>query len=103
MWLSEPNHHQSNQRFLGITQAIKDFDVELTFVSSPSLDFLSSEHVAPQMIAVGPLAARDTEPASVLKGERKEPWCNNSIVYIESLMDRGVSRGHFMVAFHKSI
>jgi LacI family transcriptional regulator len=56
MWLSGPDHHhQSNQRFVGITQAAKDFDIELSVMNSPSLDFLSGEHVAPQIIAAGPL------------------------------------------------
>ena len=32
--------------------------------------------------------ARDTEPASVLKGERQDRWCNNSTAYIETLLDR---------------
>jgi DNA-binding CsgD family transcriptional regulator len=47
--------------------------------------------------------ARETEPTSVLKGERQERWCNNSTVYIETLLDRGVTQGHLMVTFHKSI
>jgi DNA-binding CsgD family transcriptional regulator len=47
--------------------------------------------------------ARDTEPARVLKGETKERWCNNSTVYIETLLDRGVTQGHLMVVFHKAI
>ena len=56
MWLSGPDyHHQSNQRFVGISQAAKDFGVELSVMSSPSLDFLSGEHLAPQIIAAGPL------------------------------------------------
>ena len=56
MWLSGPDHHhQSNQRFVGITQAAKDFDVELSVMVSPSLDFLAGEHLAPQIIAAGPL------------------------------------------------
>jgi LacI family transcriptional regulator len=56
MWLSGPDHHhQSNQRFVGITQAAKDFDIELSVMNSPSLDFLAGEHLAPQIIAAGPL------------------------------------------------
>jgi DNA-binding CsgD family transcriptional regulator len=47
--------------------------------------------------------ARDTEPSRVLKGETQERWCNNSTVYIETLRDRGVTQGHLMVTFHKSI
>ena len=56
MWLSGPDHHhQSNQRFVGITQAAKDFDIQLSVMNSPSLDFLAGEHLAPQIIAAGPL------------------------------------------------
>jgi LacI family transcriptional regulator len=56
LWVSGPeHHHQSNQRFLGITQAAKDFDIELTVMSSPSLDFLAGEHIAPEIISAGPL------------------------------------------------
>lgn len=47
--------------------------------------------------------ARDTEPARLLKGESKERWCNNSTIYIEILIDRGVTQGHLMVVFHKAI
>ena len=47
--------------------------------------------------------ARDTEPARFLKGESQERWCNDSTVYIETLRDRGVTQGHLMVVFHKSI
>jgi DNA-binding CsgD family transcriptional regulator len=47
--------------------------------------------------------ARDTEPSRILKGETQERWCNNSTVYIETLRDRGVTQGHLMVTFHKTI
>ncbi len=47
--------------------------------------------------------ARDTEPARFLKGESQERWCNDATVYIETLRDRGVTQGHLMVVFHKSI
>jgi DNA-binding CsgD family transcriptional regulator len=47
--------------------------------------------------------ARDTEPSRVLKGETQERWCNNLTVYIETLRDRGVTQGHLMVTFHKTI
>jgi DNA-binding CsgD family transcriptional regulator len=47
--------------------------------------------------------ARDTEPARVLKGEVQEKWCNNSTVYVETLRDRGVTQGHLMVVFAKSV
>ena len=56
LWVSGPtHHHQSNQRFLGITQASQEFGVELSTMNSPSLDFLAGEHMAPQIIAAGPL------------------------------------------------
>jgi LacI family transcriptional regulator len=66
LWISGPkHHHQSNQRFVGITQASAEFDIELTTMSSPSLDFLAGEQIAPQIIAAGLLpdaifAANDT-------------------------------------------
>ena len=56
LWVSGPSdHHQSNQRFVGVTQAAREFVVEITTTTSPSLDFLSGEHIAPQIIAAGPL------------------------------------------------
>ena len=56
LWVSGPaHHHQSNQRFVGITQAAHVFDVELSTINAPSLDFLTGEHMAPQIIAAGPL------------------------------------------------
>ena len=56
LWVSGPSdHHQSNQRFVGVTQAAREFGVEITTTTSPSLDFLSGEHIAPQIIAAGPL------------------------------------------------
>ena len=66
LWISGPkHHHQSNQRFVGITQAAAECGIELTSMSSPSLDFLTGEQIAPQIIAAGPLpdaifAANDT-------------------------------------------
>jgi len=66
LWVSGPeHHHQSNQRFVGITQAAADFKTELTTMSSPSLDFIAGENIAPAIIAAGPLpeaifAANDT-------------------------------------------
>ena len=51
LWASGPaHHHQSNQRFVGITQASKEFGVELSVINSPSLDFLSGEHLAPLIL-----------------------------------------------------
>ena len=56
LWISGPDHHhQSNQRYLGITQAAEKFAVKLTSISVPSLDFITGEHVAPQILASGPL------------------------------------------------
>jgi DNA-binding CsgD family transcriptional regulator len=47
--------------------------------------------------------ARDTEPARILKGQSQEKWCNDSTVYVETLLDRGVTQGHLMVTFHKAL
>jgi LacI family transcriptional regulator len=56
LWVSGPDHHhQSNQRFVGVTQAAREFGVEISTISSPSLDFLSGEHVAPEILAMGQL------------------------------------------------
>jgi LacI family transcriptional regulator len=56
LWVSGPgHHHQSNQRFVGITQAAQQFGVVLDVMSSPSLDFISGENIAPHIIARGPL------------------------------------------------
>ena len=56
LWVSGPDHHhQSNQRFVGITQAAQQFGVELDVITAPSLDFLSGEQMAPIIIARGPL------------------------------------------------
>lgn len=46
---------------------------------------------------------RDVELARVLKGESKENWCNDSTVYIQTLRDHGVTQGHLMVTFRKSV
>ena len=54
LWASGPtHHHQSNQRFIGIIEAAKEFGIELSAVESPSLDFQSGENMAPQIIAAG--------------------------------------------------
>jgi LacI family transcriptional regulator len=72
LWVSGPeHHHQSNQRFVGITQAAADFETELTTMSSPSLDFIAGENIAPAIIAAGPLpdaifAANDTLAMGVI-------------------------------------
>ena len=56
LWVSGPNHHhQSNQRFVGITQGAKQFEIELDVMAAPSLDFLTGEQIAPEIIARGPL------------------------------------------------
>jgi len=56
LWASGPgHHHQSNQRFVGITQAAQQFGVELDVITAASLDFISGEQLAPAIIARGPL------------------------------------------------
>jgi DNA-binding CsgD family transcriptional regulator len=65
--------------------------------------FEDSEIWANRVIPSSEWRARDTEPSRVLKGETQERWCNNSTVYIETLRDRGVTQGHLMVTFHKTI
>ena len=66
LWVSGPDHHhQSNQRFVGITQAAAELGIEIAVMKSESLDFLAGEHIAPKIIAAGPLpdaifAANDT-------------------------------------------
>jgi LacI family transcriptional regulator len=53
LWISGPeHHHQSNQRFVGITQAATDLGIELSVMSSPSLDFISGEQIAPDILAL---------------------------------------------------
>jgi ATP/maltotriose-dependent transcriptional regulator MalT len=47
--------------------------------------------------------ARDTEPVRILKGQSQDKWCNDSTVYVETLRDRGVTQGHLMVTFHKTL
>jgi len=56
LWVSGPDHHhQSNQRFLGISQAAQEFGVELTVMKAQALDFLDGEQMGPKIIAAGPL------------------------------------------------
>jgi LacI family transcriptional regulator len=56
LWASGPDHHhQSNQRFVGITQAAQQFGIELDTITAPSLDFLTGEQLAPTIITRGPL------------------------------------------------
>ena len=53
LWISGPSHHhQSNQRYVGISLAAKDLDIELLTMSSPSLDFISGEQMAPKILAL---------------------------------------------------
>jgi DNA-binding CsgD family transcriptional regulator len=65
--------------------------------------FEDSAKWADRVIPSSEWRARNTKPASVLKGERQDRWCNNSTAYIETLLDRGISQGHLMVTFHKSM
>ena len=56
LWIAGPDHHhQSNQRYLGITQAATKYGIQLSSMSAPSLDFITGEHMAPQIISRGPL------------------------------------------------
>jgi len=56
LWVSGPDHHhQSNQRFVGITQAAAALGIEIAVIKSESLDFLSGEQIAPKIVAAGPL------------------------------------------------
>lgn len=53
LWISGPSHHhQSNQRFVGISLAAKELGVNLSTMSSPSLDFISGEQLAPDILAL---------------------------------------------------
>jgi LacI family transcriptional regulator len=56
LWVSGPDHHhQSNQRFVGISQAAKEFDINLSVIKAQSLDFISGEQIGPKIIGKGPL------------------------------------------------
>ena len=65
--------------------------------------FEDSAMWADRVIPSSEWRARDSEPSSFLKGQRQDRWCNNSTVYLETLLDRGVTQGHLMVAFHRSV
>jgi LacI family transcriptional regulator len=56
LWISGPSHHrQSYQRFVGISQAAREFGTELSVMKAESLDFLTGEYIGSQIIAAGPL------------------------------------------------
>ena len=53
LWVSGPkHHHQSNQRYVGILNAAKEFGITVQVMSSPSLDFISGEQIAPKILAL---------------------------------------------------
>lgn len=53
LWISgPPHHHQSNQRFVGISMAAQELGVDLQVMNSPSLDFISGEQLAPAILAL---------------------------------------------------
>ena len=56
LWISGPDHHhQSNQRYVGVTQAAEKYGVSISTMSAPSLDFITGEHMAPQIVSRGQL------------------------------------------------
>ena len=65
--------------------------------------FEDSDKWANRVVSSSEWRARDTEPARFLKGDSQDRWCNDSMVYIETLRDRGVTQGHLMVLFSKSV
>jgi DNA-binding CsgD family transcriptional regulator len=65
--------------------------------------FVDAQMWANRSIPSSEWRTRDTEPAHVLKGERQDKWCNNSTIYVETLRDRGVTQGHLMVVFSKTV
>ena len=53
LWVSGPkHHHQSNQRYVGILAAAKEFGISVQVLNSPSLDFISGEQIAPAILAL---------------------------------------------------
>ncbi len=65
--------------------------------------FADSAEWSDRVIASSEWRARETEAAKVLKGERQMRWCDNSTIYVETLMEHGVAHGHLMVAFNQGI
>jgi LacI family transcriptional regulator len=56
LWVSGPaHHHQSNQRFVGISKAAKEFGVELSVMTAQSLDFITGENIGAEIIRKGQL------------------------------------------------
>ena len=78
LWVPGPDRHrQSNQRFVGITQAASELGVKVSTMQAPSLDFLSGEHIAPMIIKQGPLpdaifAANDAVALGIINYFLKE-------------------------------
>lgn len=63
LWISGPElHHQSNQRYVGITQAAEKYGVTLSTMTAPSLDFITGEQIAPQILS------RDRLPDAIFAG-----------------------------------
>lgn len=53
LWISGPDHHhQSNQRFVGISLTAQKLGVNIQVMKSPSLDFISGEQIAPAILAL---------------------------------------------------
>ena len=53
LWISGPaHHHQSNQRYVGILTAAKEFGITVQTMNAPSLDFISGEQIAPKILAL---------------------------------------------------
>ena len=56
LWVSGPSHHhQSYQRFVGISKAAREFGTDLSVMKAEALDFFDGEQIGPQIIAAGPL------------------------------------------------
>jgi LacI family transcriptional regulator len=56
LWVSGPSHHyQSSERYLGITQAAVTFGIELEVVEAASLDSITGQHMASEILSKGAL------------------------------------------------